>query len=165
SEQSGPIDRAPNQNTGITGTRLRWEGMSPMDQNEQVGMIKRLLAQREQQRDETMLDEVVTIPVTKYTDGSLLDQELSSAFARYPLVASHASALQDPGSYVTSDWDEFPYVVVRDDDGQVRAFYNQCRHRGARLVSERTGSVKNFVCPFHGWVYGLNGDLKGITRS
>ncbi|MGC5346883.1 aromatic ring-hydroxylating oxygenase subunit alpha [Streptomyces sp. DT24] len=136
-----------------------------MKQDDQVAMIKRLLALRETRHDEKMLDEVVRIPVTKYTDGALLDRELASAFARFPLVVSHASALSEPGSYVTSDWDEFPYVVVRGDDGRVRAFYNQCRHRGARLVTERTGSVKNFVCPFHGWVYGLNGDLRGITRS
>lgn len=136
-----------------------------MNQDEQVAVIKRLLAQREMHRDEKMLEEVMKIPVTKYTEESLLDRELSAAFARFPLIASHASALQQPGSYVTSDWDEFPYIVVRGDDGRVRAFYNQCRHRGARLVSERTGLVKNFICPFHGWVYGLNGDLKGITRS
>jgi phenylpropionate dioxygenase-like ring-hydroxylating dioxygenase large terminal subunit len=136
-----------------------------MQQHEQIAMLKRLLALRETRRDEKMLDEVVRIPVTKYTDRALLDQELASAFAHYPLLVSHVSALQEPGSYVTSDWEQFPYVVVRGDDGRIRAFYNQCRHRGARLVSERVGSVKNFVCPFHGWVYGLDGDLKGITRS
>ncbi|MFI6344304.1 aromatic ring-hydroxylating dioxygenase subunit alpha [Streptomyces sp. NPDC050560] len=136
-----------------------------MQQHEQVSMLKRLMTLRETRRDEKMLDEVVTIPVTKYTDESLLDRELASAFGRFPLVACHSSALPDPGSYVTSDWDLFPYVVVRGEDGGVRAFYNQCRHRGARLVKERTGAVKNFVCPFHGWVYGLDGALKGITRS
>lgn len=136
-----------------------------MKHNEQVAMIKRLLELRETHRDERMLDEVVKIPVTKYTDDALFEQELGSTFARFPLIVSHASALQEPGSFVTSDWDEFPYVVVRGNDGQVRAFYNQCRHRGARLVDERAGCVKNFVCPFHGWVYGLDGDLKGITRS
>ncbi|MGQ4511151.1 SRPBCC family protein [Streptomyces sp. DW26H14] len=136
-----------------------------MKQHEQVAMVKRLLALRETRRDERMLDEVVTIPVSKYTDADLLDRELASAFTRYPMVACHSSALPEPGSYVTSDWDDFPYIVVRGDDGRVRAFYNQCRHRGARLAAERTGSVKNFVCPFHGWVYGLDGNLRGITRA
>ncbi|SOD62139.1 Phenylpropionate dioxygenase, large terminal subunit [Streptomyces zhaozhouensis] len=136
-----------------------------MKQHEQVAMLKRLLALRETRRDERMLDEVVRIPVTKYTDQGLLDRELASAFTRFPLVACHASALSEPGSYVTSDWERFPYVVVRGDDGRVRAFYNQCRHRGARLADERAGCVKNFVCPFHGWVYELDGTLRGITRA
>lgn len=133
--------------------------------DEQVAIVKRLLALRESRRDQEMFDEVKTIPVSKYTDTALLDQELASAFTRYPLIASHTAALREPGSYVASDWDQFPYVVVRGEDGKVRGFYNQCRHRGARLLSERSGAIKNFICPFHGWVYGLNGELKGITRS
>lgn len=136
-----------------------------MKQHEQVTMLRRLLAQRETRRDEKMLDDVVRIPVSKYTDPSLLDQELASVFAHYPLIVSHVSALREPGSYVASDWDQIPYIVVRGEDGRIRAFFNQCRHRGARLVGERSGLIKNFVCPFHGWVYGLDGELKGITRS
>lgn len=128
-------------------------------------MIKRLIALRETHRDERMLDEVVTIPVSVYTDAALLERELASAFARYPLMVGHVSALREPGSFVTSDWEDFPYVVVRGEDGRLRGFYNQCRHRGARLLSARTGTIKNVVCPFHGWVYGLDGELLGITRS
>ncbi|MFD0343084.1 aromatic ring-hydroxylating dioxygenase subunit alpha [Streptomyces sp. NPDC127117] len=128
-------------------------------------MLKRLLALRETRRDEKMLDEVVRLPVTKYTDEGLLEQEIGSVFSQYPLIAGHASALAEPGAYLTSDWDQFPYFVVRGEDGRVRAFYNQCRHRGARLAEAPAGTVKNFVCPFHGWVYGLDGALKGITRA
>lgn len=136
-----------------------------MKHPEQVAMIKRLLDLRQTRRDEKMLDEVVRIPVTKYTDQGLLDRELAATFTRYPLVAGHVSALREPGSYLASDWDRFPYIVVRGRDGRIRAFHNQCRHRGARLVSERSGCVDNFVCPFHGWVYDLDGTLRGITRA
>ncbi|CAM3280846.1 aromatic ring-hydroxylating oxygenase subunit alpha [Stackebrandtia soli] len=136
-----------------------------MKQHEQVAMLKRLLALRETRRDEAMLDEVVRIPISKYTDQALLDQELASTFTRYPLVAGHVSALSEPGSYIASDWDQFPYFVIRGEDGRIRAFYNQCRHRGARLLDQCAGAVKNLICPFHGWVYGLDGQLKGITRS
>lgn len=128
-------------------------------------MIRRLLALRETHRDEKTYDEVRTLPVSKYTDTALLDQELASAFARYPLVAGHVSALREPGSFIASDWENFPYVVVRGEDGILRGFYNQCRHRGAQLLAERCGKIKNFVCPFHGWVYGLDGELRGITRA
>jgi phenylpropionate dioxygenase-like ring-hydroxylating dioxygenase large terminal subunit len=137
-----------------------------MNHDDQVAMLKRLLALRSTHRDEKMLDDVVMMPVSKYTEQSLLDRELGSVFTRFPLIVSHVSALREPGSYVTSDWDQFPYLVMRGEDGRVRAFYNQCRHRGARLLDERAGSVRrNLVCPFHGWVYGLDGRLQGITRS
>lgn len=136
-----------------------------MKQHEQVAMTKRLLTQREARHDEKMLDEVVRIPITKYTDQALLDQERASVFAHYPLIAGHVSQLREPGSYIASDWDEFPYFVVRGDDGKIRAFYNQCRHRGTRLVNERSGNLRNLICPFHGWIYGLDGTLKGITRA
>ena len=111
-----------------------------MKQHEQVAMLKRLLALRETRRDEAMLDEVVRIPISKYTDQALLDQELASTFTRYPLVAGHVSALSEPGSYIASDWDQFPYFVIRGEDGRIRAFYNQCRHRGARLLDQCAGS-------------------------
>lgn len=137
-----------------------------MNQDEQIAMLQRLLSLRQTRRDEAMLEEVVRIPVSKYTDPSLLDQELASAFTHYPLVAGHVSAVQKPGDYLRSEWDAFPYFVVRGEDGVLRGFYNQCRHRGSELVGEPCGSVgRNIICPFHGWVYGLDGHLKGITQS
>jgi phenylpropionate dioxygenase-like ring-hydroxylating dioxygenase large terminal subunit len=136
-----------------------------MDHDAQVTMLKRLLRLREENRDQEMLDEVVTVPVTRYTDEELFRRELGSTFSTVPLVVGHVSSLREPGSFVTSDWDEFPYVVVRGRDGVLRGFFNQCRHRGAELVGERSGTAKALVCPFHGWVYDLDGSLKGITRA
>jgi phenylpropionate dioxygenase-like ring-hydroxylating dioxygenase large terminal subunit len=136
-----------------------------MDHDAQVAMLKRLLRLREENRDEKMLDDVVTVPVTVYTDEELFRRELASTFSTVPLVVGHVSTLREPGSFVTSDWDEFPYVVVRGRDGVLRGFFNQCRHRGAELVGERTGTAKALVCPFHGWTYDLDGTLKGVTRA
>ncbi|MDT0262232.1 aromatic ring-hydroxylating oxygenase subunit alpha [Jatrophihabitans lederbergiae] len=136
-----------------------------MNHDEQVSILKRLLCLREEKRDDKMLDDVVTIPVTKYTDAELFRQELASTFSAFPLVVGNVATLREPGTFVRSDWDDFPYVVVRGADGVLRGFFNQCRHRGAELTAERSGTTKAFVCPFHGWVYGLDGTLKGITRS
>jgi phenylpropionate dioxygenase-like ring-hydroxylating dioxygenase large terminal subunit len=136
-----------------------------MNHDEQVSMLRRLLALREQHCDEKMLDQVVTIPVSKYTDDELFRRELESTFSRFPLVVGHASTLRETGAFVKSDWDEFPYVVIRGRDGILRGFFNQCRHRGAELVAERSGTRSSLICPFHGWVYGLDGGLQGITRS
>jgi phenylpropionate dioxygenase-like ring-hydroxylating dioxygenase large terminal subunit len=57
-------------------------------------------------------------------------------------------------------------VIVRDQDGQVRAFHNVCRHRASRVVGEDKGHCgKAFICPFHGWSYNLDGTLKNIPKA
>ncbi|HVP65309.1 MAG TPA: aromatic ring-hydroxylating dioxygenase subunit alpha, partial [candidate division Zixibacteria bacterium] len=57
-----------------------------------------------------------------------------------------------------------PLVVVRSSDGQLRAFYNVCRHHAAAVVTEAEGSASIFRCPYHGWSYGLDGALKGAPE-
>ena len=51
-------------------------------------------------------------------------------------------------------------IIVRDDDEEVRAFHNVCRHRGSRILDEERGSVGNLVCPYHHWTYGVDGSLR-----
>ena len=56
-------------------------------------------------------------------------------------------------------------LVIRGQDGVVRAFMNLCRHRGARVVDGAQGKCRGaLVCPFHGWVYNLDGSLRGVSR-
>lgn len=123
-----------------------------------------LLAQHRQGRDQVMLDRIEHVPVNLYTHPDVLRQEMTSVFRCYPMLVGHASRLQEPGSYLLSDWAKLPYVIVRDQEGPLRAFLNLCRHRGARLVSGREPCLKAFICPFHGWSYGLDGRLKGISK-
>ncbi|MEH1017023.1 aromatic ring-hydroxylating dioxygenase subunit alpha [Micromonospora sp. CPCC 206060] len=136
-----------------------------MNHQEQVDILKGLLALREQGRDQEMLGKVVRVPVRNYTDPDILDRELASVFTDHPLVAGHVSNVPEPGSYLLSDWNRIPYVVTRDRQGRLRAFLNQCRHRGARLVKGDEKQLKAFVCPFHNWVYDLDGSLRAITRQ
>ncbi len=131
----------------------------------QVETLRTLLALHERGRDQEMLGEVVRVPVRNYTDPDILAREMDTVFRRYPMVAGHAGGLREPGDYLLGDWRKFPYVVVRDRGGQLRAFLNTCRHRGARIVSGKETCLKAFVCPFHGWVYGLDGTLKGVTKE
>lgn len=133
----------------------------------QVETLQTLLRLRQQGCHQEMLGEVVQIPVSVYTDEDVLRREMASVFRDYPLVAGHASHVREPGSYLLSDWDRFPYVVVRDKQHRLRAFLNTCRHRGARLVTKDTADkkLKAFICPFHGWVYGLDGKLRSITKD
>ncbi len=114
-----------------------------------------------------MADEAMKIPVSRYTDSATFEREMTTVFRQYPQLAGHASHVREPGSYLLSDWQRFPFVVVRGKDGELRGFLNQCRHRGARLVSEDTerARLNALVCPFHGWVYDLDGTLRSVTRQ
>lgn len=71
-----------------------------MNHDEQVSMLKRLLCLREEKRDDKMLDDVVTIPVTKYTDAELFRQEVASTFSAFPLVVGNVATLREPGTFV-----------------------------------------------------------------
>lgn len=136
-----------------------------MKHETQVETLKTLLKLREQGRDQEMLGEVVRIPVRNYTEPDVLAREMATVFRDYPMVAGHASHVREPGSYLLSDWNKLPYVIVRDKEGILRAFLNTCRHRGARLVSGDEEQLKAFVCPFHGWAYNLDGSLKSVTKA
>lgn len=136
-----------------------------MQHDVQVETLRTLQALHERQRDQDMLGKVVQVPVGKYTDPEILAKEMRTVFRGYPLVAGHASHVKNPGDYLVSDWARFPFVVVRNKNGELRAFLNTCRHRGARLVAGTEPCLKAFVCPFHGWTYDLDGRLKGVTKS
>ena len=130
----------------------------------QVETLRKMFKLREVDRDEDMLGRVVQVPASVYMDNAVLERELETAFRDYPLVVGASTQVREPGSYLLSPWDRLPFVVVRDKGGALRAFLNVCRHRGARLVSGNEKELKFFTCPFHGWVYGLDGELKGVTK-
>jgi len=70
----------------------------------------------------------------------------------------HVEKLRDPGAYVTVEIGGDPIAIVRDRDGTLRAFYNVCKHRAHELLSGE-GTTTRIMCPYHAWVYGLNGQL------
>ena len=109
-----------------------------------------------------LADDVDTNPVVTYTDRDRLDREMQILFRRYPLMMGLGCRIPEPGDYFTDDNCGVPVLIVRDQDGEVRAFLNVCRHRGAQ-VALGCGHVKrNFVCPYHGWSYDSRGKLVGI---
>src|SRR3546814_17084449 len=70
--------------------------------------------------------------------------------------------IPNPGSWFLTRNTGSPILVVRDLEGQVRAFYNTCQHRGAPLVTELAGEARGFVCGYHGWSYTLDGQLTAV---
>ena len=107
------------------------------------------------------LTQASTIPSSWYTNEDLYQLELQSVFSNNWQFAARLDQLMAPGNYVTSDIAGEPIVVVRGDDGELRAFFNVCRHHAAAVMTEPEGRANQLRCPYHGWTYSLKGELKG----
>jgi len=102
-------------------------------------------------------------PVANYRCEQRFAAEID-VLRRLPIPFCPSAALPDGGSYVARNAAGTPLVVVRGDDGRVRAFRNACRHRGMRLA-DGAGCAKAFVCGYHGWTYRLDGRLNHIPHE
>ncbi len=100
-----------------------------------------------------------SLPGAAYTDPELHDVDLELVWRRQWIFVGTSAEVPEPGDYVSIDIGGASVMVLRDDDEQVRAFHNVCRHRGARLVTESRGSVGNIVCGYHRWTYATDGRL------
>ncbi len=102
----------------------------------------------------------MSLPAAYYLDQDVFAAELATVFRPGWLFAGHSCELERPGDFLTFSLGPDSVVVVRDDQGALRAHHNVCRHRGSRLCNEPRGSTRAFVCPYHQWVYGLDGQLR-----
>ncbi|GAA2569894.1 aromatic ring-hydroxylating dioxygenase subunit alpha [Streptomyces roseoviolaceus] len=94
-----------------------------------------------------------------YVGEEFFGLDIEAVFARHWLFVATEAEVPEPGEYVTVALGPYSIIVVRDDDEDVRAFHNVCRHRGARILNEERGSVGNIVCGYHHWTYGVDGRL------
>jgi phenylpropionate dioxygenase-like ring-hydroxylating dioxygenase large terminal subunit len=94
----------------------------------------------------------------------VLARERELLFAHAWQYAGHAGQLAEPGSYFTLRVGDVPLVVVRDREGELRAFVNVCRHRGAEVVSGE-GPCTTLQCHYHAWTYALDGTLRAAPRA
>jgi len=104
-----------------------------------------------------------TLPARLYTDASVFAAEKEKIFARTWQVVGHASQTTKPGDYFTTELAGEPLLLARGNDGELRGFYNVCRHR-AGPPAEGCGSRKLFRCAYHGWTYELDGALICATE-
>lgn len=102
-------------------------------------------------------------PAAAYTDPARFAAERELLFERRPQMVALSCELPTPGSYLTVDLGRIPALIVRQRDGGLKGFVNACRHRGAPVVEgqgETAGPPRpRFSCPYHGWVYELDGAL------
>jgi phenylpropionate dioxygenase-like ring-hydroxylating dioxygenase large terminal subunit len=115
-------------------------------------------------RTTDLADGVWREPVEHYRSPERFAAELDLMRSR-PNLFCPSAAIAEPGSFVAREAAGTPIVAVRGRDGAARAFLNLCSHRGAQVACESTGCAKALVCPYHGWTYSLEGDLKGIPHE
>jgi len=107
------------------------------------------------------LAEASTIPSSWYTDARVYEIEQQTVFSGSWQVAARLDQVREPGQYVTTEIAGEPIVIVRGSDGELRGFFNVCRHHAAAVMTEPEGQATQMRCPYHGWTYSLSGELKG----
>ncbi len=108
---------------------------------------------------------VPPIPTERYTDPGWFELERTHVFQGSWLFAGHASEWPGVGAYRQFSRSGAPIVIVRGDDGVLRAFYNACRHRGAPVTRDECGTAKRLTCQYHSWSYGTDGVLKAVPDA
>jgi len=105
------------------------------------------------------------LPGRYYFDPEIYEREKHTIFNRTWQYVCHVSRLTESGSYAVRDIADQSVVVVRDRDGEIRAFHNVCQHRAHRLL-EGAGKIGTaIVCPYHGWAYELGGALRHARHT
>jgi choline monooxygenase len=99
-----------------------------------------------------------------YVDPGWYEVDQRAIIARTWQWWCHMERLREPGQYVAGEVAGMPIVALRNGDGELRAFYNACRHRAHELVSG-AGSIRNLVCPYHAWTYDLSGHLLSARHT
>ncbi len=102
------------------------------------------------------------IRAERYVSSRWMEREAAAVWPRMWLFACLERDVAAAGEYQVLDIGDESILVSRTDDGELAAFYNVCQHRGARVMVNRGGWVRDFVCPYHGWTYGHDGRLKVV---
>src|ERR1044072_6358512 len=102
-----------------------------------------------------------TIPASWYTDNRLFELEKKAVFGNSWQLVARIDQLHQAGDFVTAEVAGEPLVIVRGPDENIRAFFNVCRHHAAAVMTEASGHAQQMRCPYHGWTYALDGQLKG----
>jgi choline monooxygenase len=113
---------------------------------------------------ELPLERACTIPACWYRDADIYEAERAAVFGSTWLAAGLLEWLIEPESFATFDIAGEPILLVRDQQGTLRAFANVCRHRAAPLKTEPCGRDSRLRCHYHGWTYDLSGALRGVPE-
>ncbi|HVL34298.1 MAG TPA: Rieske 2Fe-2S domain-containing protein [Burkholderiales bacterium] len=97
-----------------------------------------------------------------YTDAAIFEREMTHIFGAVWVYLAHESQVPKPDDFITARLGLRPLIVTRDMNGRLRALYNRCTHRGARICRQERGNARTFQCAYHGWTYFNTGKLRGV---
>jgi len=100
-----------------------------------------------------------TLPQPFYRDADIFQVEMEQIFYKEWLFVGVTGEIPDKGNFISLDIGDNPITVIRDQNGEVRAFHNVCRHRGSKICLVKQGKVPKLVCSYHQWTYELDGNL------
>src|ERR1700741_3375111 len=100
-----------------------------------------------------------SLPRAFYRDESVYRVDVERVWRKGWLFAGHACELRNPGDWLTVQVDTDSIILIRGEDGGVRALHNVCRHRGSQLGPPGRGTSRRIVCPYHQWTYDTAGAL------
>lgn len=101
-----------------------------------------------------------TLPQEFYREPAIFARDITRIHLQHWLCVGHLSRIPKRGDYFIFDVADESFIIVRDNNDEIRAHANVCRHRGSQVCYEKEGNCKAFVCPYHGWTYGLDGGLR-----
>lgn len=110
------------------------------------------------------LEQAFTIPAPWYVEPRMEELERERVFGRNWIAVGRLDQVAAPGDFFTADVAGEPLVVVRGQDGELRAFFNVCRHHAAAVMAAPCGNAQHLRCPYHGWTYALDGALIGAPE-
>jgi phenylpropionate dioxygenase-like ring-hydroxylating dioxygenase large terminal subunit len=106
-----------------------------------------------------------TVPAAIINDPGMHDAERERVFGKSWVFLAHESEIPERGDYVVRYISEDQFIVVRDEDGEIRGHLNSCRHRGMQVCRAEMGNTSHFRCPYHGWTYNNKGSLVGVPAG
>lgn len=133
-------------------------------EKEQIAQMVRRCTEHGLNGTTDMTPEIYRLPASTYFPDSW-EEEMNAIFRRVPLMLALSCEVRNPGDYKAMQMLDVPVLIVRGNDGKVRAFINTCTHRGRAVTqtSDELGNAKTFTCPYHAWRYGTDGALLGVS--
>ncbi len=104
------------------------------------------------------------LPQGLYTEAAVFSFDMAAIYGESWLLAGFEAEVRTAGSYLSMMVGQWPVLIVRGRDGELRAFHNSCRHRGSLLCAEGSGTTPRLICPYHRWTYDLTGKLLAAGR-
>ena len=136
-----------------------------MNRIERIGNVAAIMRDYVENKQTFLTDTTMRVPARSYTDPDQWKAEMELIFKRVPLMLAFTAELPNAGDYKAMDAVGMPVLINRDKEGKVRAFLNVCSHRAAPVASEGHGNCPRFTCKYHGWTYGADGKLIGVSEA